>query len=92
MTAPDTIAAAYDAFFDALILGPWPTHPDRASAELEDRRGRLRDLANQQDRSLWPRGVATLLWTPAPHEIPTAPTHTPVTDDSQTLPDCPACE
>ena len=70
MTAPDDISRAYEAFFDALIRGPWVSQPGRAHAELEARRRALRALAVRVDRSLWPPGVATLLWTPAPHEIP----------------------
>ena len=92
MTAPDNIATAYEAFLDALIRGPWRTHPERANSELEARRRDLRDRANHVDRSRWPRGVATLLWTPAPHEIPTVPSPVPVAADPRPFPDCRACE
>ena len=66
--SPADIARAYDAFFDALVRGPWKLQPERALAELETRRRELRALAVQIDRSLWPPGVSTLLWAPASHE------------------------
>lgn len=92
MTAPNDIARACEAFFDALVRGPWASQPGRAHAELEARRRALRALAVRVDRSLWPPGVATLLWTPAPHEIPNRGEPAPVAPVPRPSSDCPACE
>ena len=67
-TTSADIARAHDAFFDALVGGPWDYRPEHALRELEARRRELRALAAQVDRSLWPPGLATLLWAPASHE------------------------
>ncbi|MDE0175409.1 MAG: hypothetical protein OYH76_01230 [Defluviicoccus sp.] len=87
-TTPQDIARAYESFFDALVRGPWDYRPDRALAELEARRRELRTLAVQIDRSLWPPGVATLLWAPASHERISGETRGTVVE----MPDCLGCE
>ena len=92
MTAPADIARAYDAFFDLLVRGPWVTHPEQASANLEARRRELQEVASRLDRSLWPPGVGTLLWTPAPHEMCAVPAPPPATTILDSSSDCPACE
>lgn len=92
MTAPDDIARAFEAFFEALTGGPWIARPDRARDEVEARRRELRALAVRVDRSLWPPGVATLLWTPAPHELPNVRAAAEIVEIPGPSSDCPACE
>ena len=92
MTETDQIARAYEAFFDALIRGPWTLHPDRADADVETRRRELRALAVRVDRAHWPPGLATLLWSPAPHELPAGRRPADIVEITLSDPDCMACE
>ena len=92
MTSADDIARVYDAFLDVLVRGPWNSHPERAATDLEARRRELRSLAVRVDRALWPPGVATLLWTPAAHEIPARDSTPSLVAVLHPAPDCPACE
>lgn len=92
MTTPDDVASAFEAFFAAACGDEWTLRPDRALADLEARRRELRALAVRIDRSLWPPGVAALLWTPAPHEIAGPPPVADVVEIPGPSSDCPACE
>ena len=92
MTTPDDIARAFDAFLDAACAETWRLDPERAEAELEARRRDLRALAVRVDRSKWPRGVATLLWAPAPHELPNREPPAEIVEIPGPASDCPACE
>ena len=74
MSTPAELSQAYEAFFNAATRGDWRRRPDDAAATLERRRSELRSLAAKLDPSLWPPGVATLLWQPADHHEPTADT------------------
>ena len=72
MTTPDDISSARDAVFTALLDEEWDTHPDAALAAVQARFHDLRTIAAEVDPTLWPRGVATLLWKPADHDRPSA--------------------
>lgn len=69
MTIAD-IERAWEAFFDALVDPRWRTRPVEAQTDLERRRAELKRAASRVDRSLWPRGVSTLLWRPPDRHHP----------------------